>query len=84
MGAGIFAALAVSFWVATTPSAGASPVGARRVIEAEEGDGSTSQCTICHKRRQTLTLTCNSLDYRRHIDHGDTIGACNVTPVQNP
>ena len=33
-------------------------------------------CTICHKGVQTLTLPCNSLDYRRHLDHGDTLGTC--------
>jgi hypothetical protein len=33
-----------------------------------------------HKR--TLTLDCGSIDYQRHIDHGDTNGAC-VTPTGN-
>lgn len=43
-----------------------------------------AQCTVCHKRRDTLTFPCASLDYRRHLDHGDTMGACAVTPTTNP
>jgi hypothetical protein len=43
-----------------------------------------AQCTVCHKRTQTLTFPCASLDYRRHLDHGDTMGACRVTPTENP
>lgn len=43
-----------------------------------------AQCTVCHKRTSTLTFACNSLDYRRHLDHGDTMGACSMTPVENP
>jgi len=43
-----------------------------------------AQCTVCHKRTQTLTFPCNSLDYRRHLDHGDPMSACNVTPTDNP
>jgi hypothetical protein len=45
-------------------------------VKAEpEGD-----CTVCHKRRQTLSnLPCQSLAYRRHRDHGDTDGACPPT-----
>jgi hypothetical protein len=34
------------------------------------------QCTVCHKRTATLTFDCGSLEYRRHLDHGDTVGAC--------
>jgi hypothetical protein len=41
-------------------------------------------CTVCHKRTTTLTFPCASLDYRRHIDHGDAMNACGVTPTQNP
>ncbi len=26
--------------------------------------------------RQTLVLPCNSMEFRRHLDHGDTVGAC--------
>ena len=33
-------------------------------------------CIVCHKTFTTLTLTCNSIDYRRHKDHGDPDGAC--------
>jgi hypothetical protein len=38
-----------------------------------------SSCTLCHKRTQTITVICGSLDYRRHLDHGDTSGACSAT-----
>jgi hypothetical protein len=43
---------------------------------------SAADCTICHKRTSTLVVECGSIDYRRHIDHGDTNGAC-VTPTGN-
>jgi hypothetical protein len=43
---------------------------------------SAGDCTLCHKNTTTITVVCGSLDYRRHIDHGDTIGAC-VTPSGN-
>jgi hypothetical protein len=43
---------------------------------------SAADCTLCHKRTLTITVECGSLDYRRHIDHGDTVGAC-VTPTGN-
>lgn len=33
-------------------------------------------CTVCHKNATTLNPPCNSLDYRRHKDHGDPDGAC--------
>jgi hypothetical protein len=36
-------------------------------------------CTVCHKNVQTLNLPCNSLEYRRHKDHGDPDGACSTT-----
>jgi len=36
----------------------------------------SGDCTVCHKRTQTLVLTCDSLDFQRHLDHGDTVGAC--------
>ncbi len=42
------------------------------------------QCTVCHKRTTTLTFACGSIDYRRHIDHGDPMMACAVTETQNP
>jgi hypothetical protein len=37
-------------------------------------------CMVCHKNATTLTLPCNSLDYRRHKDHGDPDGMCAGTP----
>jgi hypothetical protein len=58
--------LAVTFWFASSPKVSA---------------GST--CTVCHKRTTTITgLDCGGIDYQRHLDHGDTIGAC-VTPSGN-
>jgi hypothetical protein len=42
-----------------------------------------ADCVICHKRAATLTVVCGSPDYDRHIGHGDTNGACNVTPTNN-
>ena len=41
-----------------------------------------TDCTLCHKRTLTITVVCGSDDYRRHIDHGDSMGAC-VTPAGN-
>jgi CSLREA domain-containing protein len=38
-----------------------------------------NECTVCHKRTQTLVLPCNSFDYRRHLDHGDPPNACPPT-----
>ena len=38
----------------------------------------TGDCTVCHKHITTITLPCNSLEYRRHVDHGDTEGPCPV------
>ena len=32
--------------------------------------------SVCHKRRTTLTFPCNTAEYRRHLDHGDPLGAC--------
>ncbi len=41
----------------------------------------TNDCQVCHKRgQQTLMLPCNSLEFQRHIDHGDTMGACPPPP----
>ena len=43
-----------------------------------------NNCTVCHKGTQTLVLTCNSLEYRRHKDHGDPDGACAATSSELP
>jgi hypothetical protein len=67
------AMLAVAFWFSTSPSG-----------LAQEQTGGVSTCSVCHKRTTTMTFDCSSLDYRRHLDHGDTMGACGVTPVENP
>jgi hypothetical protein len=34
------------------------------------------ECTVCHKRSKTLVLPCSSMEYHRHLDHGDSVGAC--------
>lgn len=41
----------------------------------------STTCTICHKRATTLVVTCGSIDYQRHKDHGDTDGPC---PASSP
>ena len=33
------------------------------------------QLSVCHKGR-TLTFPCNTAEYRRHVGHGDPVGAC--------
>ena len=35
-----------------------------------------SMGTLCHKGVTTITLPLNSLEYRRHVDHGDLVGQC--------
>ncbi len=42
--------------------------------------GGPPMCTVCHKRTQTQQYPCNSLEYARHLDHGDPMGAC-ATPT---
>ena len=36
---------------------------------------------LCHKG-QTLTLTPGTLEYRRHVDHGDLLGPCPLNNIQ--
>jgi hypothetical protein len=43
-----------------------------------------TQCQLCHKRTQTISVTCGSVQYNGHLGHGDTVGACPVTPTENP
>lgn len=50
-------------------------------LTSREGFAGSNNCVVCHKRTQTLTLPCNSLEYRRHIDHGDPMTACAATSV---
>ena len=59
--------LSATFWLVT--SALASP---KQVL-----------CTVCHRRTTTLMLPCDGLEYQRHLDHGDTMGACMMTPPVN-
>lgn len=41
-------------------------------------------CPVCHKGSLTLTPLCNTLDYRRHKDHGDPDGACAGSTISPP
>jgi len=41
--------------------------------------GGPPTCDVCHKRTTTFTLPCASLEYRRHLDHGDPPMACAAT-----
>ncbi len=38
--------------------------------------GVPSLCGLCHKRQQTLSLPCESAEYKRHIGHGDFADRC--------
>ena len=40
-------------------------------------------CTLCHRRTTTIMLPCDGLEYQRHLDHGDSMGACMITPPVN-
>jgi hypothetical protein len=49
--------------------------------EEDKGDqGGHDKVTVCH-RGQTLEIARSALP--AHLNHGDTIGPCNVTPSQN-
>jgi hypothetical protein len=41
-----------------------------------------AECEVCHKHATTLTLPCDSMEYRRHLDHGDTEGPCPNQPTK--
>ncbi|MDQ6860937.1 MAG: hypothetical protein M3032_07265 [Verrucomicrobiota bacterium] len=38
-------------------------------------------CQVCHKRTQTFTFQCNSVQYAGHKGHGDPDGPCQPTPI---
>jgi hypothetical protein len=46
------------------------------LVTSATGVAGPNLCTVCHKHTLTLVLACNSLEYRRHIDHGDPPNAC--------
>jgi hypothetical protein len=46
---------------------------------AGRADDTNNVCMVCHLRKQTLTLTCNSIDYLRHKDHKDPDGPCSAS-----
>jgi hypothetical protein len=44
------------------------------------GTSDSTQVTICHQtglNNQTVTLTVNASSLQSHLEHGDTVGACN-------
>jgi UDPglucose 6-dehydrogenase len=43
------------------------------------GSDGGNNCAVCHKGR-SVTLACNSMEYQRHLDHGDEPNACAVPP----
>ena len=43
---------------------------------AELYDPELETCVVCHRRMFTVSLACDSLEYQRHLDHGDTLGPC--------
>ena len=59
------AVLGIAFWFITGSTSVAGP----------------NMCDVCHKNSLTITLACNSLEYRRHIDHGDPPHACGATQI---
>lgn len=46
------------------------------LLAGNKGMATPDQCTVCHKNTTTYTFSCASLEYQRHLDHGDTMGAC--------
>lgn len=46
--------------------------------------GAQQSCQVCHKRKQTLTLPCQSSAVERHLAHGDTAGPCPATQSAKP
>ena len=78
----------VSFTVTVNTAQGGTVENNNYTIEGDgispiPGPPVTTQVTagdnmglLCHKRMTTLNLPLNSLEYRRHIDHGDTVGSC--------
>ena len=44
-------------------------------VTAGTGGCPPGACCVCHKGT-TLALACNSLEYQRHLDHGDGVGTC--------
>jgi hypothetical protein len=87
--------LGLAFWTATTPVAIAQESPIDGVVVAKpspdkngkdktgKGGGSgAGKCKVCHKGRKTLNISCNAV--QAHLNHGDSVGECGVTPTQNP
>jgi N-acetylneuraminic acid mutarotase len=51
---------------------------------AELYETRSEPCSLCHKHAVTLLFTCGSLEYQRHLDHGDTLGQCPPTKGTAP
>jgi hypothetical protein len=47
-------------------------------MTAQSGNADNT-CVVCHKKTTTLTLGCNSIDYRSHKDHKDPDGPCSAS-----
>ncbi len=41
--------------------------------------GVATNCQVCHNRNRTLTYLCDSIEYQRHLDHGDPATACGMS-----
>lgn len=47
---------------------------------SQDNKGNNEKVTICHKGRVTIEVDKSALN--THLAHGDTLGACEVTPSQ--
>ena len=55
-------------------------MGCMNFVSPSYSDDDKDKVTICHKGH-TITVSRNAL--RAHLDHGDTIGSCEITPNRN-
>jgi hypothetical protein len=74
LGGGALGNCALTWIRKITCSAGS--YGPDQVFRLNGTSAPAGDCTVCHKRGQTIVLACDSTDYQRHLDHGDTIGPC--------
>lgn len=68
-------------WWKTLGLAGIALVFHCGPTEVNSAGGSPTLLSVCH-RGQTLQVT--SAVYQAHLNHGDSPGACIVSPNQNP
>lgn len=82
--------LGLAFWTATMPVASAQDGTESVTVLMKNGKDKTGKgggsgvgkCKVCHKGRKTLNISCNAV--QAHLNHGDSVGECGVTPTQNP